>query len=229
MGLLEQAGIKDVPNIDVMGALGTVGQFVVLILLFLLCAGLLFVVLQLRKHKATYNKKIYWFEEVNGEVIPIDKDMACEMTIPNTNIQVFYIKKKDLYLPRPVIKMGKDDYWFVIKRNREIVNFKLKNINKEMKESNLDYDHTDMRYALTNLKNLIQRTYRDKATPWWREYKDVIGLVIIIFCLSLSFFFLAWRMGVLIDKLGVLIDHTDQLIQSAKAIQGSGVIEVTKG
>ena len=51
----------------------------------------------------------------------------------------------------------------------------MKNINEETKEAGLEYDHTDMRYALTNLLALIKRNYRDKSQPWWREYKDVIG------------------------------------------------------
>ena len=110
-----------------------------------------------------------------------------------------------------------------MRNNREIVNFSMKNINKEMKEANLNFDHTDQRYALTNLKELIKRNYKDKATPWWREYKEVISLVILIFVLSLSFFFLLSKIGSLIDKVGALIDHADQVVQTANAMRGSGV------
>jgi len=204
--------------------LGGIGQVVVIIIVFLVMAGVIYLLFTLKSRKKA-NKKIFWFEEIHGNMVPIDEDVAKELTIPGSQIKVFYIKKKDMYLPRPVKKMGKDAYWFCIRSNREIVNFAMKNLNKEMKLANLDFDHTDMRYALVNLKELIKRSYRDKSTPWWREYKEVISIVILIFVLSLAFFFIISKTGALIDKAGILIDHADQLIKSAEALRGSGVIQ----
>ncbi len=212
------------PNFNLSGVMSGVGQFILLVFLFLIVGGIFYTVYYLKKKKKNYNKKIFWFEEVNGVPIPVGEDTCCELTIPGTNITVFYIKEKDMYLPRPVKRMGKDAYWFMIKNNREIVNFALKNMNEEMAEANLDYDHTDQRYALTNLKDLIKRNYRDKSQPWWREYKDVIGLVVLIFVLTLSFIFIISKVGGLIDKVGALIDHADQLIKLAQTTSGSGVI-----
>lgn len=222
-------GIPGTENIfgegfNLSGTISGVAQFLLLIGMFIIVGAIFFWIYYLKNVKAEYRQKVHWFEEVNGSTIPLGMDLARELTIPNTNVQVFYIKSKDLYLPRPRIKMGKDAYWFVIKRNGEIVNFAMKNINDEMKEANLDYDHTDMRYALTNLKELIKRNYRDKSQPWWREYKDVIGLVILIFVLTISFIFIISKVGDLIDKAGTLIQHADQLIQIAETKSGSGVI-----
>lgn len=205
-------------------AMSGVMQFVILLGMFIAVGGIFFWIYYLRSSKEKYNQKIHWFEEVNGSVVPLGMNLARELTIPNSNVQVFYIKDKDMYLPRPRIKMGKDAYWFMIKRNGEIVNFAMKNLNEEMKEANLDYDHTDMRYALTNLKELIKRNYRDKATPWWREYKEVISIIILIFVLTLCFIFLISKFGGVADKLGILIDHADKLIQLAETKSGSGVI-----
>jgi len=212
------------PGFNFSGMLSGVGQFILLIFLFLVVGGIFYAVYYLKKKKKDYNKKIFWFEEVNGVPIPVGEDTAKELIIPETNISVFYIKEKDLYLPRPVKRMGKDAYWFMIKNNREIVNFALKNMNEEMTKANLNYDHTDQRYAWTNLKELIKRNYRDKSQPWWREFKDVIGLVVLIFVLTLSFIFIISKVGGLIDKVGVLIDHADQLIKLAQTTSGSGVI-----
>lgn len=216
-------GLDSLPGSSIFGSLGGLWKILLGVLIFLTIFSVMFFVLWKIKNKKLYNKKIHWFEEVNGNIIPVDTDLATELTIPNTNITTFYIKGKDLYLPRPTKRMGKDSYWFVIKNNREIVNFTMKNINDEMKEGNLDYDHTDMRYALVNLRALIQRNYRDNSKPWWREYKDVIGLVILIFVLSLSFFFIISKVAELIDKAGILIDHADALVKTAEAARGSGV------
>ena len=206
------------------GVMSGVMQFVILIGMFIVVGGILFWLYYLKNVKAEYKQKVHWFEEVNGMPVPLGMDVARELTIPNTNVQVFYIKNKDLYLPRPSIKMGTNAYWFMIKRNGEIVNFRMKNMNEEMTEANLDYDHTDMRYALTNLRELIKRNYRDKSQPWWREYKEVISLVILIFVLTISFIFIISKVGGLIDRAGILIEHADQLIQLAETKSGSGVI-----
>jgi len=212
------------PGFNMSGMVSGVGQFILLVFLFLVVGGIFYAVYYLKKKKKNYNKKIFWFEEVNGVPIPVGEDTACELIIPGTNINVFYIKDKDMYLPRPVKRMGKDAYWMMIRNNREVVNFALKNMNEEMTEANLDYDHTDTRYALTNLKELIKRNYRDKSQPWWREYKDVIGLVVLIFVLTLSFIFIISKVGGLIDKVGALIDHADQLIKLAQTTSGSRII-----
>lgn len=199
-------------------------QFITLLGLFILVGVIIWYFYYLKRSSKAYNKKIFWFEEVNGSMVPIGEDLACELTIPNTSVNVFYIKDKDMYLPRPQKAMGKNRFWFVIKKNGEIVNFVMKNMNEEMKEANLEYDHTDMRYALTNLKDLIKRNYRDKSQPWWREFKDVIAVVVLVFVLTLSFVFIISKMGGLVDKIGVLIEHADQLIQILETKSGSGVI-----
>ena len=223
-GIPGTEGIEILSDFNVPNVLKGVGQFLLIVGLFILVGVIFYFAYYVKKKKKRYNKKLFWFEEVHGDMIPIGEDSACELIIPGTNINVFYIKTKDMYLPRPIKRMGKDAYWFAIRNNREIVNFAMKNINKEMKEANLDYDHTDMRYALTNLKELIKRNYRDKSQPWWREFKDIIGLVVLIFVLTLSFIFIISRVGALIDKVGVLIEHADQLIQLAQTKAGSGVI-----
>lgn len=217
-------GTEALDGINISAILGGIGQFVVAVLLFAMMGGITYFIFN-KKNKAKANKKIFWFEEVNGNMTPVGEDTAVELTIPGTNITVFYIKKKDMYMPRPVKRMGKNAYWFCIKNNREIVNFTMKNMNEEMTEAKLDYDHTDMRYAHSNLKALIQRNYRDNSKPWWREYKDVISLVILIFVLTLSFFFIISKVGNLIDKASVLIDVGNQYMNSAcvKTV-GSGVI-----
>lgn len=211
-------------NFNLSETIAKVGQLAGMVIMFLLVAGVWGLWYWRRKNKKLYNKRIFWFEEIHGDMAPIGEDWACELKIPGTNLTVFYIKTKDMYMPRPIKKMGKDAYWMAIRNNREIVNFAMKNINDEMKHANLDYDHTDQRYALTNLLAIIKRNYRDKATPWWREYKDVIAVVVLIFVLTLSFFFLFTKVGTLLDKAGVLIDTANKLVQSASQVTpGSGV------
>lgn len=225
MGLFDN--IPVLSTINPSGLLTFVTKFLLILGLFLICGGVLFYVLYRRNKKILYNKHMHFFERMPGNPLaPSDDYMACEMTIPKTNLKVYYIKEIDLYLPKPSRNMGKNHYWYAVRDNKEIVNFRLKDLNKELCEAGLDYDHSDMRAPNEFLKELINRNYRDKATPWWKEYKELIATVILIFVLGVTFFFLFSKLGGLVDKIGILIDHADLLVKSAEASRTSGVIKV---
>lgn len=224
MALTDIAGLGFLKGFDLAIFLAGIGKIIGGIVIFLLIGGIMGLVLWRLKRKKTLDKRIFWFEEINGNTIPIGDDDAMELTVPNTNITLFYVPKKNMYLPRGTKKMGKDHYWYVIRNNREIINFNLKNINKEMDEAGLNYDNTDMRYAKENLLELVKRNYKDGNKPWWREYKDVIATVIFIFVMSLAFFFLLSKIGKLITQLDTLISTTNELIKAQNILRtGSGV------
>lgn len=220
---LEIAGLESF-DIDFGSIAQGIMGFVLVLLAFVAIGILAFVVVWKRKQAKLFIERIFWFQEVNGQIIPIGDDWARQLTIPNSGITVFYIKSKNMYLPVPTKRMGKNAYWYVVKNNRELVNFTMKNINEEKNEGGLDYDHTDMRYAQSNLKDLIKRNYIDKATPWWKEYKELISWVILIFIMSISFYFLFTKMAELVDRIGSLINIAEQLIRASEATSGSGII-----
>ncbi len=224
MALPSIEGLDFLQDVNTAGLFTGVGKIILAILIFAFIAGVMAIVMLRVRKKKNYNKRIHWFEEVNQAMIPVDEDWARELTIPNTNVTLFYIKSKDLYLPRGTRRMGKNAYWYAIRNNREIVNFTMTNLNDVMKEAKIDFDHTDMRYAKENLLALIKRNYRDGSKPWWKEYKDVIATIIFIFVMSLAFFFLLSKIGSLISSLDILIGNVNELIKSAQvARSGSGV------
>jgi len=223
MGITDIEGLGFLQNVDISGLLGGLGKILIYIFIFLIIATILGVILYNKHQKSLFKNKIHFFEEVNGQPVAIDDDIARELFITNTNISVFYCKNKKLWIPRPTKKMGKHSFWFFIKNNREIINFTLANINEEMAEAGLDYDHTDMRYGNTQLKEIIKRNYRDKSTPWWKEYKDLISVVVYIFVVSIALFFLIKEIGSIVDKLQPLIDRIVEALSVISKNCGSGV------
>lgn len=177
-----------------------VTRLLILFAMFLVVAAVFGFIYYKKTQKNRYGVDLHWFQSVNGIFQPVDSDKAAELTIPGTSVKVFYVKKKDLYVPRATRMMGKNSYWFGIRKNKEIVNFTLKDLDKNMKELNLDHDHTDMRYGAENLREMIKRNYRDKSLPWWREYKEIIGVIIFVFVFTVSFFFLIGKIGALLDQ-----------------------------
>ncbi len=215
MGLLESIpGLNKIGlgEIDFVGFVGKLGNIFLLIVLFAITACIIGFFLYRRKEKALYNLTLHFFEEINGQTVPTEDLKAAELIIPGTNIMVFHVKSKDLFLPRGTIRMGKKSYWYSVRNNREIINFSMTNINKETGEAGLNYDHTDMRYAYTNLREIIKRNYKDKSQKWWREYKDVIATVVFIFVLSLSFFFIVSQVGKLIGQIAPLLERAEQIL-----------------
>jgi hypothetical protein len=225
-------GLEFFNNVNVSGIFSTIGQIITFVVIALFVAVAIGLYLFKKKQTKLYNIEIHFFKEINGQPVPTNDYNAAELIVPNTSIRIFHIKENDTYLPRGTKAMGKNSYWYMLLNNGEIINFTLKNINKELAEANVYYDHTDTRYAHENLKQIIKREYRDKSVKWWKEYKEVISLVIIIFVMTLSFIFIISRVGTIIDKLAPLIEAqketTAQLNIALKYIAdikaGSGVI-----
>lgn len=238
LGLENIQGLDFLNNVNFMGFFSGLGKFLFLMFIVAVASIIIVVYLLKRKEKKSYDNTLYFFEEVNHNLIPTDTLKACELIVPGTSIKVFYVKSKDLYIPRGTKRMGAKKYWYAVRNNRELINFSLTNINKELKEANLDYDHTDMRYANENLKEIIKRNYKDKSTKWWKEYKDVIATVIYIFVISVGFFFLISQinktMGLsdqiltkfpaIIDQFEVLLDRVANLINVAQSSGSSGIV-----
>lgn len=203
---IKEIDVKNLLGIDSINFLGTGQTILKSILLFfiiILCLGVgYFIITRNKKKKGKLIKKIGWWEEIQGNMTPLKIDEAEEITIPNTNLKAFYIKKFDMWLPRFTIPISQDLFYVCITKTREIINFKLKSLSKDLKEANLEYDHTDMRWANENLAEHIKRNYRDKAVKWWREYKDVIQIVIFVMVMTLSLVIVLLMMSNLAEKIG---------------------------
>ncbi len=218
-------------GVDIGGIGEKIGLALTFIVLLVLVAGIVGFFLYKNKEKKLYKEKLHFFEEVRGQFVPVEDLIAAELIVPNTDVRVFYVKSKDLYLPRGTRKMGKNSYWYAIRDNKEIINFIMTNLNKEMKEAKLDYDHTDMRYAHLNLRDIIKRSYRDKSTKWWKEYKDVIATVVFIFVMSLSFFFILSQVGKLIGQIAPLLEKSAEILEQLAKFDSScsGLKEASSG
>lgn len=224
LGLENVPGLGGLEGVDVLSLAGGLGAIILGFSVFILIGGTILILLYRRNQTKLYNISIHFFEEVRGIVTPVEDFKARELIIPNSNIAVFYIKSKKLYLPRGNIKTGDKAYWYFIRKNRELVNFTMTNLNEEMNKANLDYDHSDMRYSQSNLQALIQRNYKDNATPWWREYKDIISVILLVFVMTLGFIFIISQLGKVVGQVGTLIDSAEQVIRAADATKGSGVV-----
>ena len=213
------------PNVSVGGILDKLVIGGIILFVIAIFGGLAYFFMKKKKDKKTPMKKIGWWEEVQGKLIPTEMDDAKEIIIPGTRLRVFYIKSKDMWLPRFTRGITKDLFYIAITPKREIVNFTLTSISEDMSKAGLEYDHTDMIWASENLREFIKRNYRDKSTPWWKAYQGVITTAIYIIILTFSFVVILYFMRELLNDIGGVANSVGGLIDKVNSCnpQGSGI------
>jgi hypothetical protein len=220
-------GALGISNFPLAGVFDTIIQFVTYLFFGLIALGIVFLLLRYRRKKKSGNlKKISWWEEIGGRMTLVRDDDAEELTIPGTNLKLLYVKRTNSWLPRFTRGITKDHYFVAITSNKEIVNFELTAINHDMKTAGLLYDHTDMRWAAENIREFVKRNFKDKSVPWWREYKDIISVALMIFVMTFSFVIIIWFMRGMVADLGNVSQSIAGAAEKLNACTppGSGVI-----
>ncbi len=207
MGLLESLGVSNPLSGINWGALGVWATFAFLAFIILLVAGLATFFYYTRKiKKLQFRNQIPIFQTLHGKHTRITVDYAKEVFVPDTNVSLFFLRDKKIYIARPTRAMGKNEYWYSISENGEWVNFDLTADPEKSTLSQANYDHRDTRYAYINLKEIIKRNYKDKAVKWWKEYSHIITFIIVAFVFVGSMWVLISKIGNLIAELGVVAD-----------------------
>lgn len=181
-----------------------------------------------KKQKLQFSEKIHIFKEVHGEPQPIDDDVAMEVYVQDTNVSLYYLKKRKLYIARPTLSMGKSSYWFNILPNGEWVNFALKGSKDGTTFAEANYDHRDTRYAYINLREIIKRNYKDKSTKWWKEYSPLITFVVVSFIFLIGCWVLLAKIGNVAKTLGPVAQAMQVVTENLKTVsstcQSSGMV-----
>jgi len=209
-------------NITSWEFLKTISNYVMILILLLLGAGIIGYIIFRKKEKAKYIHSISYYTGQQGQLLHLKTEKAKEVIIPNTNIGVFYTESKR-YVPRGTILSGKNAYRYYVTKSGDLINFSIKDLGKDLKSAGFNYEHVDMRYANENLRKIIDN-YRKQNIPLWREYKDVITNVIYIFVLTLSFIFIIGKLGGLVGQMSVLVDKISSLSCITNHGVASGVV-----
>jgi len=109
-----------------------IGILFICILIGAIAFGIYF--LKLRKQKKSETYKIGWWDETNYNLVPTRMDDAEEIVIPGTSLRVFYVKARDLWLPRFTKGITKDLFYVTLTPNRRMVNFILKSLSQTLRK-----------------------------------------------------------------------------------------------
>jgi hypothetical protein len=207
MGFLGDLGVNAGAGFNWAG----LGRGALIVLVFVLVAivagAIAFFYYSKKAKKVMFKQKIPIFQEINGKRKRIGIDSARELFIPDTNISLYFLKGRKIYIARPTRSMGENEYWYSIAPNGEWVNFDLSVDPEHDTLAIADYDHRDTRYAFVNLKEIIKRNYSDKTVKWWKEYAPIITFIIIGFIFIGGCVFVLSRVGGLIKDLGPILQE----------------------
>jgi len=182
--------------------------------------------------KLKFKNQILIFVVSNGKLQLNSVDYAMELFVPDTNISLYFLQNKRIYLARPTRSMGKNKYWFCIAENGEWINFDLSMHPEDNTIAIANYDHRDTRYAFVNLTEIIKRNYKDKQVNWWKEYSNVITIIIVAIMFIAMMWFFFWRSGILIEQMkpigDALSSASDKIVEATKNLQNvnSGIANI---
>lgn len=200
--------------------------------LFIVAGVVAFIYYSTKLKKAAFTNLIVIYQEVNGKLYRVGTDNAKEMFVPDTNISLYFLKNRKLYIAKPTRAMGKNEYWYKVLPNGEWVNFDMSTHPQDSVLAIANYDHRDTRYAYTNLKEIIKRNYTSKSIPWWKDpvIMNIIAFVIMAFIFVLGCWFLIAKIASVVDKIAPLAEQlkiiSQNQVEAAKIMQSlnSGVI-----
>jgi hypothetical protein len=215
MGLF---GSIDLSGFGLSGIIPIIAIILIGFIVLIVVGGITFFYYTRKSSKSSFKNLIPIFIKVNGKLIRIGQDKAKELFVPDSNISLFFLKNKKIYLARPTRAMGKDEYWEYISSNGEWVNFDISSQGELDTLAEANYDHRDTRYAFTNLRDIIKRNYKDKSVKWWKDptIMNIISFVIMSIFFTGFILIVIWRTSALIDKVGMLIDKVAPMVQSAE-------------
>ncbi len=195
--------------------------FVGLFFLFAIIGGIVitFFHLKTKKGKQKDTKKVGWWQEVTGteSMEPSRMDDVEEIVIPGTPLRVFYCKKRDLWLPRFSRGVSKDLFYVLLTPTQQMVNFTLKSLSSDLKEANLEYDHTDMLWAAENTREFIKRNYRDKSVKWWQLYQNTIAVAGLMLIFTFSFLLILYFMRGMMQDIGAVAGTISEAVKTSCA------------
>jgi len=169
---------------------------------------------------------LVWWSDLNGKMEQEREDKAKEVFISGTNLSLFYVQDKKLWLPRFRNATKTNLYYLTKDKAGNIINFTVSSIN-DKKQAETKEDETDESWAAENTREFIKRNYTDKAIKWWIAYKDVITIGIYIIFLTLSFVVITYFLKDLAKDVGTITaginEALNKLSQCGGMLSNSGI------
>jgi len=211
-----------------MNTSGMINNFLIIFIvgvIGLIIGGITFFLVKKKKETKIPKQTIIWWEDFADKQIQLGMDKAVEIVHPGTRLRAFYIKAKDMWLPRFTNSVQPGLYYVTLTKQRELVNWVPTSLSEDMSRMGIKYDHTDMLWASENLREFIKRNYRDKSIKWWQAYQHVITTVVFLIFLTICMAVVLYMMRGIVGDIGSVTETLSQAIKTMETCKPtSGVI-----
>jgi len=153
--------------------------FVSIFFVGIICGIVIFIYL-----RKSYNQKVWIFSLIGNVPSFKSQDTGKFFRVGFAGDKLFKLRKLKKVLPPPTIQMGIRLWWYWEREDGELINFSLKDLDKEFKKVGAYYVDTDMRMQRLGIqKNLEQRF---KKESWFSKYGSTIAGVIFVILVTVS-------------------------------------------
>lgn len=170
-------------------SLAGMGNIIIWIIGALLFIGLAVFLTYLFAMNLKYNKKIVLFRKVGNKIIPVMVDKGTFERVGTAGDYWCRTKKMKKILPRPIIQMGRNEFWFYEREDGEWINIGLKDFDEQMKKAGVYYVEEDMRLSRLGIQKNLRERFQKPS--FWQKYggliMNVIFMLVMTVCLVILF------------------------------------------
>lgn len=202
---------------------GLIGMFLIIFFVVLI-VGLAFgtaIFLFLRAKKFKYS--IHVFAKINNRFQKMLVDKGRILKINPFGDKVLFLKKSKRHLPFPNLQMGKNEFWYCLRGDGELINIDIEDIDEKAKRMNLHFVDTDMRMARIGLERHFNEIF--KKMPDWKKILVGVGIFVFAFILVMSNIIMFTQFGKLAEKFDASAESVNNLAQSTEQV-AKGLISV---
>lgn len=160
-----------------------------------------------------YNQRIIIFRKINGVVMPFGKDRGWFQRVGKAGDYWCRTMKNKKILPKPMIAMGKNTFWFYIREDGEWINFGIEDIDRDMRQAGVYYVDEDMRLQRLGIEKNIRERF-EKKEGFFAKYGGLVLNIFFVLIVMVALILLFKEMGGLADKLGNVAGQVGKLAEA---------------
>jgi hypothetical protein len=198
------------------GGWGLLGTILIIILLSVFIFGLIACVVIYYFWRKTWTEKAMIYRVVGGKMYLTRTDKAKFKRIGRVGDRIFYIGgKTKRHLGLPHYAIAPNTWMFFERKDGELINFGLDNLDEAMQKAGVHYLHEDVRMQRLGIEKNLKEAFKKQS--WWSKYGGIIMNVIYILFVTVSLVILFAK---LVDVAGALKETAGAIKEMADAVKG---------
>ncbi len=166
-----------------------------------------------------FKSKIIIFKKIGGRWEDSKRDRAMEVRFGLGGDKLFYLQKLRKYIPIPEIQTGRNTYWLFQRRDGELINFEMEDLDEASKKMGAKFLDKEMRFSRVSLQSHWKERY-DKPKFWEKYGTLVINIILIVIIMVFVFLILDKHLSS-VSQLNAMLETATELQEVNKQVLGA--------